>query len=264
MSGKYKDYTLGSGELHWALSTSQGAPPLANAAFRYLGNTPELSQAQSSTKLDHYDADHGLKQKDDSIILQLDRTGKFKCDSLDVENLALFFLANNSTYSQTATTGTVENPIVSPGTSVQLGTSISPSGLRGITNLVVNLFSTPATVYTAGTDYLLDPDTGWLKFPIGSAIPAATKIIATFDAAANTRVQVISTQNALLEGSLKFVSNNPKGTKRDFLWPYVQLTPAGDFAMKGSTWSEMDFNFEILTPGDGRAAMYIDGRANTI
>lgn len=264
MSGKYKDYTLGSGELHWALSTVQGAPPLANAAYRYLGNTPELSQAQSSTKLDHFDADHGLKQKDDSIILQLDRTGKFKCDSLDVENLALFFLANNSTYSQSATTATSEASTVSPGTGIQLGSSVSPSGLRGITNLVVTNTTTPATVYAAGTDYLLDADTGWLKIPTGSSIPAATGITSVFDSAANTRVQVISTQNALLEGSLKFISNNAKGTKRDFLWPYVQLTPEGDFAMKGDTWAEMSFNFDILTPGDGRAAMYIDGRANQI
>ena len=123
------------------MSLVQGAPPLASAAFRYLGNTPELSQAQSSTKLDHFDADHGLRQKDDSIILQLDRTGKFKADSMDVENLALFFLANNTTYSQTAATAVVETPTVSPGTGVQLGTSVNASGLRGITNLVVTNFA---------------------------------------------------------------------------------------------------------------------------
>jgi hypothetical protein len=242
----------------------QGAPPLASAAFRYLGNTPELSQAQSSTKLDHFDADHGLRQKDDSIILQLDRTGKFKADSMDVENLALFFLANNTTYSQAAGTDIAETPTVSPGTGVQLGTSVNASGLRGISNLVVTNFTTPATTYAAGTDYLLDAETGWLKFPEGSTIPAATKITATFDAAEGTRVQVISTQNALLEGSLKFIANNAKGTKRDYFWPYVQLSPDGDFAMKGDTWMEMNFNFDILTPGDGRAAMYIDGRPNAI
>jgi hypothetical protein len=264
MAGKFKDYVLGSGELHWALSLTQGAPPLASAAYRYLGNTPELSQAQSSTKLDHFDADHGLKQKDDSIILQLDRTGKFKADSMDVANLALFFLADSTTFSQSAATAVAEPLTVSPGTGVQLGTTINPSGLRDISNLVVNLTDTPATVYTAGSDYLLDAETGWVKFPEGTTIPADTGITATFDAAAGTRVQVVSSQNALLEGSLKFLSNNPKGTKRDFLWPYVQLTPDGDFVMKGDTWQEMNFNFDVLTPGDGRAAMYIDGRPNAI
>lgn len=264
MAGKYKDYTLGSGELHWALSIVQGVPPLRDASFRYFGNSPELSQAQSSTKLDHFDADHGLKQKDDSVILQLDRTGKFKLDSMDVENVALFFLANNSTYSQSALVATVETPTVSPGYGIQLGTSIAPSGLRNISNLVVNDFLTPATIYVAGVDYVLDPVSGWLKFPIGSTIPAATKVTATFDSAVGTRTQIISTQNALLEGSLKFISYNPKGTRRDFFWPYVQLTPEGDFTMKGDTWQEMSFNFDILTPGDGRAAMYIDGAPNAI
>lgn len=264
MAGKYKDYTLGSGELHWAMSTVQGAPPIALAPFRYLGNTPELSQAQSSTKLDHFDADHGVKQKDDSIILQLDRTGKFKADSMDVENLALFFLANNTTYSQAAATAVVETPTISPGDGFQLGTSVNPSGLRGITNYVMTDFATPATTYQAGTDYLLDPETGWVKIPTGSAIPAATKVTNTFDATASTRIQIISTQNALLEGAMKFIATNAKGTKRDYFWPYVQLSPDGDFTMKGDTWMEMNFNFDILTPGDGRAAMYIDGRPNAI
>lgn len=264
MAGKFKDYVLGSGELHFALSTSAGVAPAASAVFRYLGNTPELSQATSSTKLDHFDADHGLKQKDDSIILTLDRTGKFQVDSMDVENLALFFLANNTTYSQSAATDISETPTVSPGDGFQLGSSINPSGVREITSLAVTNFTTPATTYVAGTDYTFDAETGWVKIPTTSSIPPATKITAKFSATAGSRVQVVSTQNALLEGSLKFVAQNAKGTNRDFLWPYVQLTPDGDFSMKGDTWMAMNFNFDILSPGDGRVAMYIDGRPNPV
>lgn len=264
MAGKYKDYTLGRGELELALSTVQGVPPPANSAFRYVGNSPELSMTQSSTKLDHYDSDHGLKVKDDSVVLQFDRTGKMTLDSMDVENMATFFIGNKQAVAQTALTGTSEALFPTKGYRFQLGTSILPTGLRGITNLVVKLTATPATVYVAGTDYVLDPDSGMVTIPLGSAIADGISITATFDSAASTRVQIVTVQNALVEASMRFRGKNPKGTVYDYYWPYVQVTPDGDFAMKGDTWLQMGFTFDILPPPDGRASMYIDGIAQAV
>lgn len=262
MAGKYKDYTLGRGELEIALSTVKGAPPPANSAYRYIGNTPELSMTQSSTKLDHYDSDHGLKIKDDSVVLQFDRSGKITADSMDVENLALFFIANKQAVAQTALTGTSEvYPNPKKGYRLQLGTSVVTTGLRNVSNVVVKLTAAPATTYTAGTDYNVDPASGMLTIIAGGAIADDVSITVTFDSAASSRIQVVTIQDALLEGAMRFRGKNPKGTVYDYFWPYVQLTPDGDFAMKGDTWQQMGFNFDILTPGDGRASMYIDGQA---
>lgn len=264
MAGKYKDYILGSGELEFAKSSVAGAPPLGTAAYRYLGNSPSVSQAQSATSLDHFDADHGLKQKDDSVILQLDRTGKFKLDSNDSKNLCLFYFAEETTLAQAAQTGVAETLDASPGARVQLGTSVNPSGLRGISNLVVKDHTTPTTTYAAGTDYLLDADSGRISYPDGTTIPDGGKVDVTFDAESASRIQIVSSADALIEGSLRFKATNPKGTKYDYFWPYVQLSPDGDYNLKGDTWAEMNFNMSINAPGDGRAAMYIDGQPNFI
>lgn len=269
MTGKYKAYTIGRGELSFARSAVSGAAPLAAAMFRYLGNSPELSQAQSPTKLDHYDADHGLKVKDDSILLQLDRTGKFKLDSMDVENIAMQFVTKAQNYAQEAAVDIVETVDVVPGYGFQLGTSVNAMGLRNLTDIAAaGVGGTPPT-YTAGVDYVVDPATGWVKIPDGSSIipvdPAtSTPVEFTFSAAATERVQIISASDALLEGALRYRSTNVKGPRHDYFWPYVQISPDGDFSMKGDTWLEMSFTFDILDPSDGRASMYIDGLAQQL
>lgn len=259
MSGPYKNYTLGRGELSFAQSITQGAAPLPGAAFRYLGNSPDLSQTASSTNLDHYDSDHGIKVKDDSIILQFDRTGKFSLDSMDVANLAMYFIAQSTNFQQAAITAKVENVTVGPDTAFQLGTSVNALGVKNVSTVTAKNHTTPATIYVPGTDFIVDPASGWVKIPTGSAIPAGTSVDFTFDAAASSRIQLATTNNVLLEGALKFRSFNPKGPKYDYFWPYVQLTPDGDFTMKGDTWQQMNFNFSILDPSDGRASMYLDG-----
>lgn len=49
-----------------------------------------------------------------------------------------------------------------------------------------------------------------------------------------------------IEGSMTFVANNAAGSNDDYHWPYVKLTPDGDFSLKGDEWQTMTFNFEIL------------------
>jgi hypothetical protein len=264
MSGKNKLYTIGRGELNFAQSTVAGAAPLAAAMFRYLGNSPDTSFSSSPTKLDHYDADHGLKVKDDSVTLQFDRTGKFTLDSMDVANVAMQFLAHASVYSQAAATAVDEPVTASPGMGFQLGTSINPMGLKNVSNVTAANTATPATTYAAGTDFVVDPVSGWVKIPDGSVIAANTGVTFTFDAAAGTRDQVISASDVTLEGALRWRSYTIKGAKYDYFMPYVNIVPDGDFVLKGDTWQQMSFTFDILDPSDGRAMLYIDGQPQLV
>jgi hypothetical protein len=67
-----------------------------------------------------------------------------------------------------------------------------------------------------------------------------------------------------IEGEMKFIANNAAGTNRDYYWPYVRLTPDGDFSLKGDDWQNMTFNFEILKRDEIVERQYITKRAATL
>lgn len=132
-----KNYTLGRGKLYFdkfsdtVLKTQTGE--------RYFGNTPSFGLTIASTSLDHFDADEGIKTKDDSALLELTRTGAFVTDNIDVKNVALFLLGEDGVYSQAAATGEEDDLLlVKQNRYYQLGvTDDAPSGARGIGTVVV-------------------------------------------------------------------------------------------------------------------------------
>lgn len=242
------NYTLGRGELHFnkfRVGTKSGI------GERYMGNSPEFSLNSSVESLDHYSSDRGIKEKDDSVTLQITRGGSFTLDDINTENLALMFLGDAGVVSQTAATALSSDfTDVTPGMRYQLGESAtSPTGDRSVTNVVVTKIGTPATTYAAGTDYLVNPTSGALEVIEGGAIIKGTGIHVVYDRAAIVMDRVIS-GTQVIEGALKFRANNPKGKNMDYFFPWVKVTPNGDYALKGDEWQTMSFNIEVLTrPG---------------
>lgn len=133
----------------------------------YFGNTPTMSLAQTTTQLDHYSSEGGLKVKNKSIVLQTDMTVTFDCDNISLGNLAMWFGGNN-------------------------------------------------------TDDLPDDAPGDLG-----------------------DIAVIGSANTLY-GALFFEGDNPVGENVNYWWPYVNLRPNGNLALKGDTWQQMSFTAEAL------------------
>jgi hypothetical protein len=71
-----------------------------------------------------------------------------------------------------------------------------------------------------------------------------------YDLGTSTRVTVIDS-NLAAEGTLRFISNNAKGTDKNYFWPRVKITPNGEYALKGETWQMMAFSFAVLKPAVG-------------
>ena len=263
-----KNYTLGRGRLFFDRFTPAQVAAGIAAATRgegetYFGNTPELSMTSAEETLDHFDSDQGVRTKDDSVSLQLDRTGSFTTDNISVENLALYFLSDGaSTFTQTAATAAEYLvPGAKQGRFYQIGaTEANPSGLRSISNVSVRKGAGFTTVVTQAGNYEVDEVLGRIYIIPGSAdIPANTDIEVTYDVAATTRDRVISKSQSIY-GALRFVSDNPKGKNRDFYFPYVKLAPDGDDALKGDDWQAMSFTFEALKKGTSVESLYVDGR----
>lgn len=259
------NYTLGRGKLYFARHTTAGEAPSAIGEL-YFGNTPEVNLTIEEEKLDHYSAESGIREKDDSISLEVNRTGTFTTDNISPENLALFFFGTASTLSVTGDTVTNEAiNAVQQGYYYQLGVSAAtPSGVRSVdpdsTLVVQDDQSSPAT-FVEDTDFSIDAATGRIYIIPGGGIADDTNLVIDYVYNTHTRDRIVSGGTAV-SGALRYIADNPKGTNRDMYAPYVQISPNGDFALKGDEWSVIPFNLEILKIADYEA-LYIDGRPVT-
>jgi len=250
--------TLGRGRLYFDKFTTGTQ---VGTGERYFGNTTEVSLTSESSNLDHYSADAGVKVKDKSVQLELNRSATFITDNISPENLALFFLGAESSVTQTLlTTQTETFTAVKKGYFYQIGkTTNRPQGLGGLTNVVVSGPSgTP--VYTAGTDYVINLDTGHLEILEAGTIANAANVEVDYDIRAATFSRIITASEGTIEGALRYISDNPEGDNFSFFWPDVKITPNGDFALKGDDWQTIPFNVEILKKNDATEACYITGR----
>lgn len=87
------DLTLGRGKLYFApyiLGATTGG------ARAYFGNTTDITIAETSQDLDHYNSEHGLKVLDRSVVLTQDMNITFSTDNIDEGNLSLWFGASRA------------------------------------------------------------------------------------------------------------------------------------------------------------------------
>lgn len=256
-----KNYTLGRGELHFGQFRPDSQVP---KGFLYLGNTPEFNLTIESERLDHFNSDRGVREKDDSVVLQSNRTGSLITDNISYDNLSYFFLGEALTTTIAASTALSDTFLdVETRRTYQLGiTEATPSGTRSVTNVVVADDVTPTpTTFVAGTDYVVDLEAAIVTPLEGGAIVDGTNLVITYDQGASTRDRMIS-KSATIEGALQYRAKNPKGKQIDYLMPWVQISPNGDFSIKAEEWQQLPFTIEILKKGN-LEAIYADGRPYT-
>lgn len=257
------NYTLGRGKIYFGKFGDDGETPIGE---RYLGNTPECSFTIEAETLDHFSSDEGINEKDESVPLSTTRSGSFTTDNIDPENLAYFFFGEAGTLA--VSTATVAAEPVGPvygGYTYKLGVTDSvPMGQSNLiqhtapsTNIIVK-DDTDTTTYDEGDDYTVDLNTGMVTIVDGGAIADGDTIHVTYKTSAHSVARVVS-GSMPIEGSMRFVSTNPKGKLYDYFMPWVKITPNGDFALKGDEWQVIPFNLEILRKG-ALEAFYITER----
>lgn len=257
------NYTLGKGEVYFARFRPGTRIPMGE---RYIGNTPEFSLTIENEELEHFSSDFGINEKDDSVPLSVTRSGSLVTDNIDPDNVALFFFGERATIVEAGALVSAEAVLeVVPGQYYQLGLSAQrPSGARGIsadstaTPITIVSDDTAATEFVPETDYTVEVDTGRLYIVPGGGITEGTSLLATYTIRASTRSRVISGSQPV-EGTLRYVARNPKGNQIDYYFPYIQVAPNGDYALKGDEWQQIPFSVEVLKLPD-REAIYADGR----
>lgn len=254
MTIAYGNQTLGRGEVRFSPFIPGTYTP---AGFRYLGNTSSFSFTVQTQNLDHYSSDHGIRQKDKSIAVEVNRMAKFDADDIQLDNLAYFWFGSKATVTQTSTTANTETIVATPGRSYQLGISATrPAGVRALANVTATVAS---SAKTAGTDYVIDTDRGILTVLEGGTITSGASLVVTYDTVAKSYDQIIS-GNTPVTGALMFIADNPEGANIDYVLRYVKLMPNGDFALKAdNAWQTLPFEVEVLT-APGLAAVYANGQ----
>lgn len=242
MAGAGKEYVLGRGKVYFDAFT---AGTTNGTGERYFGNTPEFSYTVESESLDHYDADEGINVLDEKVQTRVDLTGQLVTDNVSIDNLSLFLQAGSSTSIVVASASNVtQNVTAKKGVFFQIGASASlPQGARNITVVSVTKSGSPVT---ATGNYTVDAVNGRLYIePTSGAIADGDALVVTYNVAAGTRNVVISKDNQL-RGALRFISANAVGNQMNYFFPYVLLTPNGDYALKGEDWQQMGFSFTAL------------------
>lgn len=253
-----KDYTIGKSRLYF----DQFAPgTLTGTGERYFGNTPEITLGAEVETLDHYDADAGVRVRDRSITIADTQTGSFITDNMDLVNIGLFFGGDPEKLTVVAATGVTETFTAKKGTTHQLGkTALAPSGARKVASVVVSTTGGSPTAVTVAGNLEIDLELGRVYVESNSPdINDGDVLSVTYNLTAMTRNQVVGKGSEIV-GSLRSIATNVVGTKKDYYWPYVKITPNGDFSLKGEEWQQVPFSLEILKKDATTERVYIEER----
>lgn len=224
------------------------------------GNVPDLSITIKTDKADHYSSMRALREKDASIVVQVDRTGKLVCDNMAASNFALWLSGTQETITQTAAAVVDELRTVVKGRYYQLGASTAnPLGVRNVTAITVKSVD-GLTTYVAGTDYNVDLETGRVMILAGGTIVAGD-VHFGYTPVATTYTRVKTGTGSQIRGSLRIVSDNATGGNRDYFMPLVTLSSDGDLPIiaEKADFVQMSFSLEVLKPTNAEA-IYCDNR----
>jgi len=145
-----KQYVLGRGKLFFSRFETGTQTP---KDFLYFGNTPEFSLSIEVEELPHFNADEGIREEDDNVILEVTRTGALVTDNIIPENVALFLMGDSSILTQAAIPAvsmTLDAP--KAGYSYQLGQSgAAQAGFMGIDETGFLVMTATGAVAATGT-----------------------------------------------------------------------------------------------------------------
>lgn len=251
-----QNYTLGRGELHFAKFKPGTQIP---DGFRFIGNVPTFNVQVTREKLEHFRSTKGVNEKDLTITTKTNRTANITAEDISPDNLAIFLLGSAQILSEGLLTAQSETFVGTHlGRSYQVGLSDAlPTGHRKLTTPVLKK---GVTVLVLGTDYTIDTDRGcFTVLPTSTTVVDNDDLTLTFGTAASSRTQVIS-GSTQVEGALRYISYPVHGDPIDFMMPYVEISPNGDFAVIAeNALQSIPLTIDIQTKGV-QAAVYADGQ----
>lgn len=222
-----------------------------------LGETGGASLSPTTESLQYFSSRSKLRQETRNVATSIARQFTLTIDSINMQNLALFTIADLSVINQAATPVTNEPFTVKQGRWYQLGGNTPARNVGSV--LVTGSTGTPT--YVLNTDYVLDAANGRVQIVVGGGIADATLIHVDYTPTAETRNRASAGTEAK-RGSLRVISDNAEGRNRDWWFPSVIMQPSGEMPIISAddAWAQMQFNIGVQKKV-GLSALYVDDRA---
>lgn len=257
----HNNIVLGSGEVFLALFDSNGV----RGGFRRLGETPGFSISITTERTVVQGSDRSTRYKLVDKVIEVERSGSVAVRDISPENRALWAGGEAGTVDQVVAAGETDDIAnVVPGLWYLIGASSTQiTGVRNITSVSVADTGT-SSPFVEGADYELDLVRGRIYIVDGGGISAGDNITVTYDVPANSRSQVVTTDQASRKAALHFVADNSEGENADLLLPYIEIGPDGEMGWKDlENAQELGFTFQCLTKDSATPEMIIDGEPHT-
>ncbi len=250
-----KNIKVGKGRVHFAQYDNQGVL----GDYKLLGNCPGFTINIETEQLDHFSSLRNIREKDKSIITQINRSGSITCDEISPTVLSYFLQGNIQNIASASATITNElHENVEPGVMIQLGYSITkPLGNKNIDPLSLVVTDVAGTTtYALGTDYIItSAELGLISIPLTTTITG--NIHVDYDIDASTSEVIASGVNPL-NVAILFIADDAGALDVDkvhVFMPYVTVRPEGDLGLISEEFNTVTLNIEPL-PYLGQAAIY--------
>lgn len=217
---------------------------------RFIGNVDDFNVTFNPTKVTKRSSSEAAAGILKEVVTQLDVEFSMSCNEHTTENLALFMMGDEATFSQSSGGPVTDEAIngVQQGRYYQVG-GASPK--RSITTVVVT-DDVPNPAFTLGTDYTVDAARGRIYIVVGGGIADGTNLLVDYSHDAISALkQVDIGKSTVIEAFLRWVGDPAEGPTDELeIWK-VSITPDGALALHGE-----DFGAFVLK------GLVIDDSAN--
>lgn len=243
---------IGRGELYFG----QFAPgTMQSEGELYLGNTPGFSVTRTYEQVERSTSYGGQQIQQESYITRERHSANLTTDNISMDNLALWFGGTSNDAGQLGLADVVETLTVKRGRHYQLGTSYEPFGARHIEpDITFTKGGVPLAV--AGNLVLRREDGRFYVSPDAIDIVDDDEITAHFQWR-SSKSKLTEPKPAEVIGSLRFISQNPHGPRKNYFFPYVRLQPSGAIDLKSDQWQQFIFDVEIRRLNPAIAFFYV-------
>lgn len=256
-----KNIVLGAGHIYFDPFDTDGNP----TGECYLAETSGVTLAVNSETQEIWSEDGAIAEKLVDVATRVTRDFKTTAKNINGDSIAMFIIGDVAT--QSTTTGAVTDQAINGGQGVlqgrwyQLGvTAGQPAGVRNIS--AQSIHDAVPNVYVEDTDYRIDLATSRIYIIEGGGIADDTVLLADYTRATTSWEEITSNDLGAKAGALRFVADNTAGINRDVFLPSVVMTPDGELSWKSRTDAQtVAFAVKINKPTDGRASVYVNGRA---
>jgi len=226
---------------------------------RYIGNTPGFTIGRSVEEVTRFTSYNGQQVQLQSEIIRETMGANLVLDSIDVENLSMWFSGTIDSSGQEPIGLITENFTVKRDRFYQLGATVEPFGVK---------YVEPDIVFKKnGSDFELlnnievnRPEGRFFVLADADDIVDGDVITVTFQWR-GSKSEAVSSRPISVMGCLRLIADNPVGPQNDYFIPYVAMKPQGSFDLKGDQWQQMQFSADILKLNPVTEFIYVLKRA---